>query len=72
MNMQIRGEQLVYAKWLNVGMVFGFIVLVISFINYKNDNTAWSMWCWIVNSIMIYYAFYLLIYLPFLEKSNIC
>ena len=34
MNMQIREEQLVYAKWLNVGMVFGFIVLVISFINY--------------------------------------
>lgn len=34
MNMQIREEQLVYAKWLNVGMVFGFIMLVISFINY--------------------------------------
>ncbi len=54
------------------GLIFGLITLFISFINYKNDHTVDSMWCWSVNSIMIYYAFYLLIYLPFLEKSNIC
>jgi hypothetical protein len=54
------------------GLIFGLITLFISFINYKNDHTIDSMWCWSVNSIMIYYAFYLLIYLPFLEKSNIC
>uniref|UniRef100_A0A6C0EW38 Uncharacterized protein n=1 Tax=viral metagenome TaxID=1070528 RepID=A0A6C0EW38_9ZZZZ len=57
-------------KWF--GIIFAIVALIITFINYKNDNTAWSMWCWIVNSIMIYYAFYLLIYLPFLEKSIIC
>lgn len=34
MNTQICEEQLLYSKWLNVGMVFGFIVLVISFVNY--------------------------------------
>ena len=54
------------------GLIFGLITLFISFINYKNDHNIDSMWCWSVNSIMIYYAFYLLIYLPFLEKSNIC
>ena len=54
------------------GLIFGLITLFISFINYKNDHTVDSMWCWSVNSIMIYYAFYLLIYLPFLEKMNIC
>ena len=54
------------------GLIFGLITLFISFINYKNDHTIDSMWCWSVNSIMIYYAFYLLIYLPFLEKMNIC
>lgn len=57
-------------KWF--GITFAIIALIISFINYNNDHTMWSMWCWSVNSIMIYYAIYLLMYLPFLEKSNIC
>lgn len=53
------------------GLLFAFITLLISFLNYKNDQTMASMWCWSVNSVMIYYAIYLLIYLPFLEKQNI-
>ena len=58
-------------KWF--GIIFAIVTLVITFINYRNDNkVVESMWCWIVNSIMIYYAFYLLICLPFLEKSKIC
>ena len=57
-------------RWF--GIIFSMVVLVITFINYKGDHTMWSMWCWSVNSIMIYYSFYLLLYLPFLEKSNIC
>ena len=63
---------IVYEKrWF--GIIFAIVTLIITFINFKNDATVvGSMWCWIVNSIMIYYAFYLLIYLPFLEKSNIC
>ena len=55
-----------------VGLGFGTILLCISYYNYKNDDTMWSMWCWAVNSVMIYYAFYLLIYLPFLEKRSVC
>lgn len=57
-------------KWR--GLMFAFITLIISFLNYVNDETMASMWCWIVNSVMIYYAAYLLIYLPFLEKRIIC
>jgi hypothetical protein len=57
-------------KW--VGVFFGLITLIISYLNYKNDNSYSSMWCWSVNSVMIYYAGYLLLYLPFLEKSSIC
>jgi hypothetical protein len=57
-------------RWF--GITFAILALIITFINYNNDQTVWSMWCWSVNSIMIYYAIYLLIYLPFLEKSNIC
>jgi hypothetical protein len=57
-------------KWVSI--FFGMITLFISYINYKNNNTMWSMWCWAVNSIMIYYAFYLLVLLPFYEKSTVC
>jgi hypothetical protein len=49
--------------------LFGIIFFMISFYNYYNDKTLGSMWCWIINSIMIVYAFYLLFYLPFYEKE---
>ena len=52
------------------GFLFGAVLLCISFYNYYNDKTIGSMWCWVVNSVMIYYAFYLLFYLPFFEKNN--
>jgi hypothetical protein len=52
--------------------LFGIITLIISGYNYNKDQSVGSMWCWVVNSIMIYYAFYLLIYLPFLEKNKLC
>jgi hypothetical protein len=55
-----------------IGIIFGAILLLISYVNYIKEHTVSSMWCWSVNSIMIYYAFYLLFYLPFLEKNMIC
>jgi len=54
------------------GIIFGIVSLIIFFINYKNDHTMWSMWCWAVNSCFIYYAAYLLVFLPFIEKGSIC
>lgn len=49
------------------GFLFGVLTLLIMFYNYSKDKTTSSMWCWIVNSIMIYYAIYLLLYLPFFK-----
>ena len=46
------------------GFLFGLITLLVITYNYYKDNTIGSMWCWVVNSIMIYYAVYLLFYLP--------
>jgi hypothetical protein len=81
---KVSGNPIIYFIWLCFfffsflyekmwpGLIFGIFTLVVSVINYKNDNSMWSMWCWVVNSVMIYYAFYLLLYLPFLEKSAIC
>lgn len=50
-------------------LIFGILLFCISYYNYYEDNTIGSMWCWVVNSIMIFYAFYLLFYLPFCEKA---
>jgi len=57
----------IYEKRWN-GIIFAIIALIITIINYSNDHTVGSMWCWVVNPIMIYYVTYLLIYLPFLKK----
>ena len=54
------------------GFIFGMITLIITYINYQNDGTMWSMWCWVVNALMIYYAGYLLFYLPFIEERSVC
>ena len=51
------------------GFLFGFITLLIVVYNYIKDNTIGSMWCWVVNSIMIYYVIYLLFYLPFFNRG---
>lgn len=52
--------------------VFSLFTLYISYLNYRKDESLGTMWCWSINSIMIYYAAYLLIYLPFLEKNSVC
>lgn len=62
---------LVYQRFWS-GFLFAFLSMCIFFYNYANDLSAGSMWCWVVNSMMIYYAACLLIYLPFLEKNEIC
>jgi len=49
----------------NFALIFGLLTLMLIIYNFYNDKTIGSMWCWIVNSIMIYYAIYLLIYLPY-------
>jgi len=56
-------------KWS--GFLFGFLSMCLFYYNYAKGHTFGSMWCWFVNLIMIYYAAYLLIYLPFCE-NGIC
>lgn len=54
-------------KWLI--LFFGIFTYFINFYYYYyRDHTNLSMWCWSINSIMIYYAAYLLLYLPFKER----
>jgi hypothetical protein len=39
-------------------------------ITYTNDGTGGSLWCWTINFSMIFYAIYLLIFLPLQELNN--
>ena len=48
-----------------VGLIFGISILSLSIYNYYKDVSITSMWCWLINSIMVYYAVYLLFYLPY-------
>ena len=58
----------IYEKlWKTI--VLAVTLLGISIYKYSKTNTYNSMWCWAVNSVMIYNAFYLLFYLPFKEKA---
>jgi hypothetical protein len=52
--------------------VIGIISFLFAFYNYTRDGTTTTMWCWIINSMMIIASGYLLIYLPFLEKCKLC
>lgn len=49
--------------------IFGVLTLIVVIYNYMNDNSFDSMWCWIINSIMLYYAGYLLFYLPYVLQK---
>ena len=53
-------------------IIFILALLVISYINYKKNGAVGTMWCWLANTTMIYYAIYLLLYLPFKEQNKIC
>jgi hypothetical protein len=47
-----------------VGLMIGIGTFLVTLYNYSNDKSTGSIWCWVANSIMIYYAIYLLFYLP--------
>lgn len=49
------------------GIVFGMMALALSYYNYKTDQSMFSMWCWMVNTLMIYHAANLIFYLPYKE-----
>lgn len=49
--------------WL--GLIFGLVTFGLSTYNYFEDKSISSNWCWIVNTIMLFYAYKLLFYLPY-------
>ena len=54
------------------GILFAILTICIIQYTYHTDKTFGTMWCWVINTMMIYFAGVLLFYLPFCEKNNIC
>ncbi len=50
--------------------LLGIIFILYSFIIHRNSYT--TMWCWLSNSILLYYLINILFILPFMEKKRIC
>jgi hypothetical protein len=71
----------IYYIWLFF-LLFSFIInqhyiaigvaIFLFFITYLNSpsGTGGSLWCWSINFSMIFYAMYLLLYMPFCELTN--
>jgi hypothetical protein len=53
-------------------LLFGLATLLLVLYNYNNDNSAWSLWCWLVNASMIFFAFKLMLVLPMYEFYKGC
>jgi len=53
-------------------ILFGIVTLLFTLYNYHQDRSAWSMWCWLVNTSMLYFAFKLMLGLPMHEFYKGC
>jgi len=51
-------------------ILFALFLLAASIYGYYKDGSYKSMWCWIVNSFFLYFAFYLLIQAPFMKCTG--
>lgn len=57
--------------WIYI-LLFAVMSFIYFFTSFSNYGSSSSIWCWFANSIFIFYAFKLLIYLPFIEKNALC
>jgi hypothetical protein len=63
---------LMYSIFINrhyLLIVYSILLLVLSYYLYVKDDTVNSIWCWAVNTLMLIFAFKLLILLPFNEHG---
>jgi hypothetical protein len=53
-------------------LAFGGAALGVAYFNFQKDHTIGSNWCWAVNAGMLYWAGYLMMYLPLCEHRAVC
>jgi hypothetical protein len=60
-----------YINKQNLALTYTICLLIITLYSYMKDGSFGSLWCWSINSLMLFYAFNLLIILPY-KKHGIC
>lgn len=52
--------------------IFAFSTYLYTLYSFVKKGYSYSLWCWFINIISIYVAFKILIYLPYVEKMELC
>jgi branched-subunit amino acid ABC-type transport system permease component len=52
-----------------LALVYTVGLLIISLYSYQKDGSFGSLWCWSINSLMLFYAIKLLVILPYKENG---
>jgi hypothetical protein len=76
-------KQILYVFWLfflffslfinkhYLGLSYTIFLLIFTFYSYKQYGSFGSLWCWSINSLMLFYAIKLLLIMPF-NEHGIC
>ena len=59
-----------FTSTLYIYCVLYILFLLVSYFVYQ--NTFGSMWCWISNTVLLFFLIKILIILPYLEKNKLC
>lgn len=51
---------------------FAILLIIISFYGYYKEGAFGTMWCWLANTVFLFLAVKLLVYLPYREHKSIC
>ena len=52
-----------------LSLAYTIALLIISLYSYTKDGSSGSLWCWSINSLMLFYAIKLLVILPYKEHG---
>ena len=54
-----------------LALAYTVVLLIISLYSYQKDGSFGSLWCWSINSLMLFYAIKLLVILPY-KQHGLC
>ena len=61
-----------FVNKMYLGLFYTVVLLLLTLYSYHSSGTFGSLWCWSINTLMIYNAIHLLLVLPFYEHGICC
>ena len=56
----------------NTNAILGALLFILAYLFYKKDNTYGSMWCWLINVLLLKTVIDILLVQPFYEYNGLC